>query len=41
LIRLFIKTIVTETIAVISLFADQVRSIGRGEIAHARLVATA
>lgn len=27
-----------ETVAVVSLDADQVRAIGRGEIAHARLV---
>ncbi len=27
-----------ETLAVVSLFADQVRSVGRGEIAHARTV---
>ncbi len=28
-----------ETVAVVSLFPSQVRPIGRGEIAHARLVA--
>ena len=30
-----------ETVAVVSLYADQVRPIGRGEIAHARPLASA
>ncbi|HEX6386115.1 MAG TPA: DUF4926 domain-containing protein [Anaerolineae bacterium] len=29
-----------ETVAVVSLYADQVRQIGRGEIAHARSLAS-